>query len=366
MSPSLHERMVLRPTNTPSPIRMPGVHDAFRVEQTVVVDDHVAADVDLVGVTQHDVLSEHDVAAAGPEQRRIERLPQRQTQRASPGLSKHHDELIVEQRPEAGAPDDQLGVLPRGSTCPPRTAAPALYEPQPCCRYHSSVRATPSRTRTLGSYPSTCLARVMSNARLFVKNSTRRRRWAARCRAERIPLRTRRRPPETAIPASAAAAAERPATCATVATSWFNVGASAPREDVSAVRGGGCFSAQPEPFDEIVDVREMVIDLARCRASPSAPDDAAKQLQQSPVARAVDAGWPGDGDLDARARPGLPRQLARLRASSPDRCRRAGAAHPRSPADARCRRGRRPCCSGPRAGRPRAPPPRRPCLARSR
>ena len=37
---------------------------AFRIEQAVVVDDDVVADVDLVRVPQHDVLAEDDVAAA--------------------------------------------------------------------------------------------------------------------------------------------------------------------------------------------------------------------------------------------------------------------------------------------------------------
>ena len=57
------------------------VRVALRVEQAVVVDDDVAADVDLVRVAQHDVLAEDDVAAARSEQHRIERLAQREAER---------------------------------------------------------------------------------------------------------------------------------------------------------------------------------------------------------------------------------------------------------------------------------------------
>src|SRR5206468_2945743 len=37
---------------------------ALRVEQTVVVDDDIPADVNLVRMAEHDVLTEHDIAAA--------------------------------------------------------------------------------------------------------------------------------------------------------------------------------------------------------------------------------------------------------------------------------------------------------------
>ena len=68
MSPFLHDRIVLRPMNTPSPIRMPRFDLALGVEEAVVVDHDVAADVNLVRVAQHDVLTEDDVAPARPEQ----------------------------------------------------------------------------------------------------------------------------------------------------------------------------------------------------------------------------------------------------------------------------------------------------------
>ena len=82
MSPPLHDRMLLRPDEHAAADRDAAVAVALGVEQAVVVDHHVVADADLVRVAQHDVLAEHDVAPAGPEQPRIEQLPQQQPQRA--------------------------------------------------------------------------------------------------------------------------------------------------------------------------------------------------------------------------------------------------------------------------------------------
>ena len=60
-------------------------------------------------------------------------------------------------------------------------------------------------------------------------------------------------------------------------------------------------AAQPKPLDEIVDVGEMVVDLAAAQHRKPAARDAAKQLQQPAIARAVDAGGPDDRHLDAEA-----------------------------------------------------------------
>ena len=70
------------------------------------------------------------------------------------------------------------------------------------------------------------------------------------------------------------------------------------------MRFGGrrMLAAQPEAFDEIVDVGEMVIDLAAAQHRKAPPRDAAKQLQQPPIAGPVDAARPDDRDLDAAAR----------------------------------------------------------------
>ena len=101
--------------NTPLPIRMPRVRAALRVEQAVVVDDDVVADVDLVGMPQHDVLAEDDVAAAAAEQHRVEGLAERQTERAGHALREQHDELVLEQRRQPGPADDQRAVFGAGA-----------------------------------------------------------------------------------------------------------------------------------------------------------------------------------------------------------------------------------------------------------
>src|SRR5580765_1455885 len=64
---------------------------ALGVDQAVVVDDDIAADVNLVGMAQHHVLTEHDVAAARAQQHRIQRLTDRQPQRTRPRLRAHDD-----------------------------------------------------------------------------------------------------------------------------------------------------------------------------------------------------------------------------------------------------------------------------------
>ncbi len=49
-----------------------GVRVSLRVDQAVVVDDHVIADVDLVRMPEHHVLPEDDVASAGAKQQWIQ------------------------------------------------------------------------------------------------------------------------------------------------------------------------------------------------------------------------------------------------------------------------------------------------------
>ena len=104
MLPPLHDRIVLRPMNTPLPMRMP-VFDAplASIRQLSSIDD-VVADADLVRMTQHDVLAEDHVAAARAEQQGIQRLSQRQPQRARHALRQQHDELVLQQiRPTVAA-----------------------------------------------------------------------------------------------------------------------------------------------------------------------------------------------------------------------------------------------------------------------
>ena len=84
---------------------------ALGVEQTVVVDDDVAADVNLVRMAEHDVLAKHDVAAARTEQPGVKHLSQQQTERARSRLRQRDDQLVHQQGAQAGTSDHQLGVL---------------------------------------------------------------------------------------------------------------------------------------------------------------------------------------------------------------------------------------------------------------
>ena len=111
MSPSLHDRIVLRPTKTPLPMRMPRLVVPFASSRQLSSMTTLLADVDLVRMAQHDVLAEDDVAAAGAEQRRIERLAQRQPERAGTRLREHDDQLVLQQRAETRPPDHELGVF---------------------------------------------------------------------------------------------------------------------------------------------------------------------------------------------------------------------------------------------------------------
>ena len=122
MSPFLHDRIVLRPTNTPLPIVMPAIRVALGVDQAVVVDDDVVADADLVRMAQHDVLAEDDVAAAGAEQRRIERLAQREAERAGHALRQQRDELVLEQRAPVRDGRPPAPRIFRAPTCGDRTS----------------------------------------------------------------------------------------------------------------------------------------------------------------------------------------------------------------------------------------------------
>ena len=164
MSPFLHERIVLRPMNTPLPIVMPGVRVALRVEQAVVVDDDVVADVDLVRMPQHDVLAEDDVAAAAAEQPRIQRLAQREPERARDGLRDEHDELVLEQRAQPGRPTTSALYFARA---PPACAEQLVLRARDVARrrvVRSSLAhgTTPASGRCLragrraGAKPSSC------------------------------------------------------------------------------------------------------------------------------------------------------------------------------------------------------------------
>ncbi len=117
MSPFLHDRIELRPMNTPSDPD-PDVRLALGIDQAVVVDHDVVADVNLVRMPQHDVLAEDDVAAARSEERRIQRLSQRESERTRTALRERDDQLVLQERPKIRFPDDERRVFLRARSFP--------------------------------------------------------------------------------------------------------------------------------------------------------------------------------------------------------------------------------------------------------
>ena len=77
----------------------------------MVVEDDVVADPDLVRVAQHDVLTEDHVAATAGEERRIQRLAKRQSERARRALGRERDELVFDQRTPSRPSDNERGVF---------------------------------------------------------------------------------------------------------------------------------------------------------------------------------------------------------------------------------------------------------------
>ena len=93
MSPFLHERIVLRPMNHAVADPDSEVRLALGVDQTVIVDDHVVADVNLVRVAHDDVLAEDHAVPARAKQPGIHDLAQREADRAGESLRQHDDQL---------------------------------------------------------------------------------------------------------------------------------------------------------------------------------------------------------------------------------------------------------------------------------
>ena len=77
-----------------------------------------------------------------------------------------------------------------------------------------------------------------------------------------------------------------------------------PGKDVGPIGGRRMLAAEAEAFDEIVDVGQVIVDVAATEHRESAASDAPKQLQQSPIARTVDARGPDD--RSPRRRGGVP------------------------------------------------------------
>ena len=79
-------------------------------------------------------------------------------------------------------------------------------------------------------------------------------------------------------------------------------------QDVGAIGRRRVFAAESKALDEIVDVGEMVVDFPAAQHRKAA-HGVPEQLQESAVARTVDAARPDNRDLDAEPRRGRPRPL---------------------------------------------------------
>ena len=310
---------------------------ALGVEQAVVVDDDVVADADLVRMAQHDVLAEDDVAAAGAEQQRIERLAQREAERARHALrraattsscltsARQPGPADDERRDTSRAPTARLsnssilarwrviGVIARCSQFQLRSSR--------CSRYH----AASGGCRRAGRPAARSRARVARAADVEraalgeeVDAAAVERRLDAERRADRLAQRRRRS--RTATPAGAARGGGTPASSAIdrdelVQRRHFPAG-----EDVGPAGGRRHLAAQPEALDQIVDVGQMVEDpagaedrrtgAARRRETASAAGDRRGRRSAS-AARSTSS-------MPVVARPPRAR-AARLRASCPGR-----------------------------------------------
>src|SRR4051794_4423893 len=74
---------------------------------------------------------------------------------------------------------------------------------------------------------------------------------------------------------------------------------------VSSSRGSRHFPAQPEPLDEIVDVGEVIKDVAAAEDHEPPSRDPSKELQQPTIPGAVNPRRSGDHDLNSSSRGGL-------------------------------------------------------------
>src|SRR5207245_7395459 len=85
-----------------------------------------------------------DVSAARSEEPGIERLAQREAERARHGLRRQHDDLVLDQRAEAGAADDEIGVL-LAARLAGREELVLNFSSRRVHRFHATLRATHAR-----------------------------------------------------------------------------------------------------------------------------------------------------------------------------------------------------------------------------
>ena len=70
-------------------------------------------------------------------------------------------------------------------------------------------------------------------------------------------------------------------------------------KDVGAAADARHLAAEPKPFDQVIDVGQVIEDPAVAEDDEATARDAAKEFQQPLVTGTVDAGRPRDDDLDA-------------------------------------------------------------------
>ena len=101
----------MRPTKTPLPIVMPRLPSPFASIRQLSSITTLSPMRILWGCRSTTFWPKIDVAAAGAEQRREQRLAQRQAERAGHVLRQELHQLVVQQRAPARAADDERRVL---------------------------------------------------------------------------------------------------------------------------------------------------------------------------------------------------------------------------------------------------------------
>ena len=159
-----------------------------------------------------------------------------------------------------------------------------------------------------------------------------------------------------------------PSSRAISATSSLSVVYRGPASRYVRPAAAGTVAHSRRPAHEIVDVGEVIEDLAAPEHGKASAGDAAKHLQEARVARPIDANRPRDHDVEPAAAAELRGEPLGVELGALIDVARERTARPRLPAATRRGRGRRRCCSAPRAGRRRRAPPRARggCLRRSR
>src|SRR5262249_33836099 len=319
MSPFLHDRIVLRPTKTPSPIRIPALVSPFASSRqlsstTTLLPMWILCGWRRTTCWPKTTLRPHEPSSRGYSAFRRARPSAPGHDCANVTMSSYLSSAPRPRRPTTSAayfadaeregskscscalpidrPPERLVLLPSSDpamlTVPVERSTDALAQadarrvsdlrPRACDVERAALREKVERPRIDGRMgserPASRLAARAKRPERPYREVPRRRRDARAFRHQPHQLVQRRHFPA--------------------------------RENVGAVRRRRVGAAQPEAFHEIVDERQMVIDLARTERHPPVPCDAAKQPQQPSIAGTINAGRPHDGDLDAPLRAGLP------------------------------------------------------------